>query len=471
MQTAGGLRAKSVCATMPEFSVVIVGGGASGVLLAARLVQKSPSVRISIIESRPTLGRGMAYSTPHEEHLLNVPAGRMSAYGEDPEHFVRFLRERFANRFEASSFVPRPFYGDYLETIARDAHNCAGERFNHLRVNAVAANVDAGGVRVISDDGVVVRGDVLVVATGNAQPAPWMRANAEILAGDRFFDSAWDAGALRGADHEGTILLLGTGLTAVDAVIGLRANGHRGTIWMVSRRGLLPHEHRLFDAPPDINPDATSMRDLLDAARAVGRGSQSWRASLDSLRPRTNALWQALSLDDKRRFVRHVMPYWNVHRHRMAPEVAAAISDEISAGTLRMLAGRTGRFEATGTGLRVPIALRGEQRTIEIEICRAINCSGPAHDPRLLDNPLVGNLLAQGIMHVSELGIGINVAPSGALRDANNVDSQRAFSIGPVRYGTLIETTAIPEIRAQADELATSLAFSFDRTQGEAVLR
>jgi uncharacterized NAD(P)/FAD-binding protein YdhS len=468
---AGGRHAKSGCATMPEFSVLVVGGGASGVLLAARLVQKSPAVRVTILESRATLGRGMAYSTQHAEHLLNVPAGRMSAYGELPEHFLLFLRERFGQRFEASSFVPRPIYGDYLETIARDARYYAGERWRHVRANVVAARVDASSVCAISDEGDVVSGDVLVVATGNPHPAPWTRASAEILVGDRFFASAWDDGALRCADPEDEILLLGTGLTAVDAVIGLRANGHRGTIWMVSRRGLLPHEHRLLDAPPDVDLDATSMRDLLSAARAVDRRAHSWRASLDALRPRTNALWQALSADDQRRFVRHVMPYWNVHRHRMAPEIAASISSEIAAGTLRMLAGRTGRFEVTRSGLRVSIALRGEERNVELRIGRAINCSGPTHDPRLIDNPLVGNLLTQGVMQTSPLGIGISVAPSGAMRDASGADSQRAFAIGPMRYGTLIETTAIPEIRAQADELATLLISMLDHTRCEGVLQ
>ena len=471
MLTGGGRRAKSACATMPEFCVVIVGGGASGVLLAARLLQKSRHVRVTVLESRDVLGRGMAYSTSHHEHLLNVPAGRMSAYGEDAEHFVRFLHEHMGDRYGASSFVPRAIYGDYLETIARDARNHAGDRFAHVHANVVAANVDDSGVRVISDDGGVVCGDVLVVATGNARPAPWMHASAEILSSDRFFASAWDDDALRVADPDASVLLLGTGLTAVDAVIGLRANGHRGKIWMVSRRGLLPHEHRLFDAPPDVNPEATSMRDLLGAVRAVDRHPRAWRASLDALRPRTNELWQALSPENKRRFVRHVMPYWNVHRHRMAPEIAAAIAGEIAAGTLQMLAGRTGRFEMIPHGLRVPIALRREERTVELEIARAINCSGPTHDPRVVDNPLVGNLLAQGLMQPSEMGIGIDVAPSGALRSAQGSDSHRAFAIGPVRYGTLIETTAIPEIRAQADDLATLLVSTFDVVRSEGVLR
>jgi uncharacterized NAD(P)/FAD-binding protein YdhS len=457
MVTAGGRRAALTSVTMPSFTAIVAGGGASGALLATRLVRKSSEARAIVVDPREHLGRGMAYSTSHHEHLLNVPAGRMSAFAEEPEHFVAFLRERFGDRYGAASFVPRPVYGDYLEAIVRDARAFAGDRFTYERSTILAATVDGSGVRAICEDGRVLQGDVLVLATGNASPAPWFRATADIVSGDRFFDSAWDERALMASDPEEGVLLLGTGLTAVDAVIGLRGNGHRGTIWMVSRRGLLPHEHRLFDAPPDANPDATSMHDLLDAFRAVATRPRAWRAALDSLRPRTNVLWQALSVNDQRRFVRHVMPYWNVHRHRMAPEVAKTIANEISSGGLRMLAGRTGTFTQTDRGLRVPIRLRGNERTLELEVGRVINCSGPAHDFRKVENPLIGNLLAQGLMHPLQTGIGVDVAPSGALRDGNGIDSLAVFAIGPVRYGTLIETTAMPEIRAQAEELASLL--------------
>jgi uncharacterized NAD(P)/FAD-binding protein YdhS len=454
---AGGLRAALTSATMPKFTTIVAGGGASGALLTTRLVRKSPDAHVVVVDPREHLGRGMAYSTSHQEHQLNVPAGRMSAFAEDPEHFVAFLRERFGDRYNAASFVPRPVYGDYLEAIVREARAFAGDRFQYERSTILAATVENSGVRAICEDGRVLHGDVLVLATGNASPAPWFRATADIVSGERFFASAWEDRALTPADPDEGVLLLGTGLTAVDAVIGLRSNGHRGTIWMVSRRGLLPHEHRLFDAPPEANPDATSMHDLLDAFRAVATRPRAWRAALDSLRPRTNVLWQALSVNDQRRFVRHVMPYWNVHRHRMAPEVAKTIADEISSGGLRMLAGRTGTFAQTERGLRVPIRLRGEERTLELEVGRVINCSGPAHDFRQLENPLIGNLLAQGLMHPLQTGIGVDVAPSGALRNGDGVDSTAVFAIGPVRYGTLIETTAMPEIRAQAEELASLL--------------
>ncbi|HTU69804.1 MAG TPA: FAD/NAD(P)-binding protein [Candidatus Baltobacteraceae bacterium] len=448
---------------MPEFTAIIAGGGASGLLTATRLVHKSASARVIIVEPRASIGRGMAYSTPCLAHVLNVPAGRMSAFDERPDHFVEFLRASHGDAYGAASYVPRRFYGDYLEAIAQASSDFAGVRWGVERSSVLAASVDSSGVRAICEEGRVLRGDVLIVATGNANPAPWTRANADVVAGDRFFASAWEEGALNCADREERVLLLGTGLTAVDAVIALRSNGHRGTIWMISRRGLLPHEHRIFDAPRDSKPEAVTTRDLLGAFRSVAGGRpHRWRAAVDGLRPRTNALWQALSVHEQRRFMRHVIPYWNAHRHRMAPDVAKAIAEEIAAGTLRMLAGRTGRFIATDRGLRVAITVRGSEQTLELEIGRAINCSGPAHDFRLLENPLIGNLLEQGIMHPLQSSIGIDVAPSGALRDASGAESTRVYAIGPVRFGTLIETTAMPEIRAQAKDLAALLAARAD---------
>jgi len=446
---------------MPKFTTIVAGGGASGVLLATRLLRKNAQTHAIVVDPRERLGRGMAYSTPHLEHLLNVPAGRMSAFAEKPEDFVGFLRERFGDRYDSDSFVPRPLYGDYLESIAHESIDFAGERFCWKRSTILAVTVERSGVRAICEDGSVLHGDALVVATGNARPAPWLRATSDIVCGERFFASAWDERALLCSDPDEAVLLLGTGLTAVDAVIALRSNGHRGTIWMVSRRGLLPHEHRLFDAPPEANPSATSPHDLLDVFRTVATRPRAWRAALDSLRPRTNTLWQALSVSDQRRFVRHVMPYWNAHRHRMAPEVAKTIAAEISSGGLRMLAGRTGTFVQKDRGLRVPIRLRGEERALALDVGRVINCSGPAHDFRQLENPLIGNLLVQGLMHPLPTGIGVDVAPSGALRDRAGIDSSVLFAIGPVRYGTLIETTAMPEVRAQAEELASLLVSRF----------
>ena len=324
----------------------------------------------------------------------------------------------------------------------------------------MAVTLTETGVEVVCAGDTTLAADVLVVASGNADPAAWPRISDEARASGRFFDSAWTNGAMTPRRTDEHVLLLGTGLTSVDAVLGLRYNGHRGKISMISRRGLLPHEHRLFDRPPEVCPEANSLRDLTAALRESTRRARgahnNWRTAIDGVRPQTNALWGAMPLDDKKRFVRHILPYWNVHRHRMAPEVAKTIAELIADGTVTMIAGYTRDISASGEKLIVPVGLRGGGE-VTVEADRIINCSGPEHDVRNLPNPLLRQLLAAALIVPHPLQIGIQVAPDGALIGTDGKPSDRLFAIGPIRFGTLIETVAIPEVRVQAQELAQTL--------------
>jgi len=443
---------------MADPTIIVAGGGASGTLLAAALVRRDARVRVLVVEPRARLGDGMAYATGCPLHLLNAPARAMSAFPDEPDHFVRWLGAHAPAHTDPSGFVPRTVYGEYLHAIASEAHAAAGSRLQHVRALVTGASVEANGVQVTCSDGTSLAGDALVVATGNAAPAAWPRLSPELAASPHFFGSAWEPDALVPTDPQETVLLLGSGLTAVDAVLGLRYHGHRGTIVMISRRGLLPHEHRLFDAPPAAYPEAENVRDLLGALRTLADDARAvradWRGAFDRVRPRTNALWQALTLAEQRRFVRHAMPYWNVHRHRVAPDAARTLAELIAGDTVRTVAGRTGEIVAGTNGLRVPVRPRGGDEPFVLEAGRVINCSGPEHDFRKLPNPLIAQLLAQGTMTPYPLHIGIQVTPEGALIGADGHPSRRLFALGPVRYGTLIETTAIPEIAVQAQELA-----------------
>lgn len=445
-----------------KISVLIVGGGASGALLGSAFVRAFDDMDVTIIEPRQRLGTGMAYSTTCPLHLLNVPAGKMSALPGEPNHFIEWLAARGYEQYDGRAFVPRSMYGEYLAEFSADAQRQNPGRFRHARETAVTASTEHSGVRVECASGELLRGDFLVLAFGNAAPAAWPNVSDAARSSGRFFASAWDPGALIPSDPDEVVLLLGTGLTAVDAVLGLRYNGHRGSIHMVSRRGLLPHEHRLFDAPPAACPDAKTVAEFLSKVRGSARETKAafdnWRVAIDGVRPKSNELWQAFTLADQRRFARHVMPYWNVHRHRMAPEAAKALAELLAAGSLQMLAGRTENVTAGAKTVTVSIRRRGSVERSLIEAGRVINCSGPEHDFEKLPNPLVQNLLANGSIAAHPLGIGLQVARHGAMIANDGTASARLFAIGPVRYGTLIETTAIPEIRLQVEELTELLA-------------
>ncbi len=442
--------------------VLIVGGGASGMLLGRALVAASDDIDVTIIEPRERLGAGTAYSTTCPLHLLNVPAAKMSALPDEPSHFVAWLAANGYANVDGRAFFSRHIYGAYLAYLGAEVQGQEPQRFRHVRETATAASVERSGVEVECASGRLLHGDFLVLAFGNATPAAWPNVSEEVRGSGRFFASAWDSSALTAADRDDVVLVLGTGLTAVDAVLGLRHNGHRGTIYMVSRRGLLPHEHRLFDTPPAACPEARSVGELLTKLRGSAREAndtfENWRIAIDGVRPKTNELWQAFTLADQRRFARHVMPYWNVHRHRMAPEAAKTLADLVAAGSLRMLAGRTESVTDGGRVLNVSIRRRGSDERTRIEAARVINCSGPEHDFQKLPNPLVRCLFSNGCISAHPLGIGLQVAPSGAMVANDGTISARLFAIGPVRYGTLIETTAIPEIRIQARELSELLA-------------
>ena len=443
---------------MARFTVAIAGGGASGTLVASVLARHAQGPNVVIIEPSEQLGRGIAYATNCPRHVLNVPAGGMSAVPGEPDHFVRWLAANAAAACGRMSFVPRSLYGDYLNGIATEAQASTPDRWHHVRAFAREARQERDGVRITCSNGDGVQADALVVATGNASPAAWPNVPLEADRSGRYYHSAWAQGAIVPSSPKETVLLLGMGLTAVDAVFGLRHHGHRGTIYMVSRRGLLPHEHRVFDAPPATFPEARTVSELLDAVRRIVRDRQpadgNWRAVIDEVRPRSNELWKELSLEEQRRFFRHALPYWNAHRHRIAPEPAKEIAALLATGTLRLLAGRSGDIVVDGGDLSVPIKLRGSAEVVTVDAGRVINCSGPQHDFRELSNPLIKSLLAQGLMAPNPLGIGVRVAENGALVSADGTASNRLFAIGPARFGTLIETTAIPEIRVQAHELA-----------------
>jgi uncharacterized NAD(P)/FAD-binding protein YdhS len=441
----------------PSRHIVIVGGGASGLLLATLLERTGAAG--TIVEPRERLGAGVAYSTACPVHLLNAPAANMSAVPDDASHFVRWLAAIGVGA-APSDFVPRALYGRYLDSIAGGLRAAAGDRFQHLRSTATECEPRAGGVRITCANGTTIDADAFIVAVGNGDPAAWPRITGTTVASRRFFASAWAPGAIEPDDPDELVVLLGTGLTAIDATLGLRAGGHRGPVVMISRRGLLPHEHRVFDSPPAAAPEAETVRDLIGTLRLASRSSGSergWRGAIDQLRSQTNARWSSLSLEEQRRIVRHALPYWNVHRHRIAPAAAKAIAELIASNTLRMIAGRTGAIVATDEALRVHVRPRGSAGELVVDAGRVINCSGPQNDFRKLPNPLIRALIERGHLVPHALGIGANIAPDGALVDRDGKASTRLFAIGPVRFGTLIETTAIPEIRVQAAELAARL--------------
>jgi uncharacterized NAD(P)/FAD-binding protein YdhS len=263
-------------------------------------------------------------------------------------------------------------------------------------------------------------------------------------------------GALGGSDED--VLLIGTGLTMVDLVLSLEAAGHGGAIVALSRRGLMPRAHADFTPAPVAAEDVPlcSVRTL---ARWLRRRSAEvgWRAAIDSLRPHSHAIWQSFGEDEQRRFMRHARPWWDVQRHRIAPEVAELLVQLIGAGRLQVLAGRVEAVRSSQSGIEVDIRRRGSSQVRPQQFAYAFNCTGPLQAIGRSKDPLLRGLLASGDVGPDHLGIGI------AVDQRSRASGERIWALGPLTKGRYWEIVAVPDIREQAAAVAADIAEELGR--------
>ena len=446
---------------MQTRTFIIIGGGVSGTLTAYHLARHPRQQRIILIEPRPEPGLGLAYSTPSMRHLLNVPAGKISALPEQPDHFLHWAQTHYDPALTESDFAPRAVFGQYIRLLLTRT-----SRVEHLQRTAVDCRLEDGRPVVKLTDGRTIAGDVVVLATGNFDPAPLPGIAHDALRNGVYRHSAWDEETYRGLDPEAEIALIGTGLTAVDVILRLRETGHRGRITAISRHGVFPNRHAQY-APLTHSvitgkPPARA-RALLRTVHDAIRAGQPWRAVIDSLRARTNELWLALPSKEQRRFRRHLQRRWDVVRHRMAPPIADAIDRELREGTVVIRQGSLESVTPEGQGARVRVRSR-HGAAFEVTAARVINCTGPDMNYRRAGSALLNSLFAQGLITAGPLGGGLWSDEDGALRAADGSFSEVLFTLGPARQGTLLESIAVPELRVQAVALAELLSLQEHRS-------
>jgi uncharacterized NAD(P)/FAD-binding protein YdhS len=454
--------------------IAIIGGGASGTLLAAQLLRRHHphGVRIVLIERRPDIGRGVAYSTPHDYHRLNVPAEQMGALPRDPRHFVRWA-SRNGHGVVVGDFAPRGLFGDYLGALLAEAERAAaaGVELELVHGEVTAAEVDElrRRARLVLSSGPALDADRVALALGNLAPADPPGAHAELLASGRYEADPWAVGIGDRAAADDVVLLLGTGLTMVDVALTLARETFTPRLIGVSRAGLLPRSHRRGGLPARrfaLQRERVRLDELVGEVAAEIAEAQSdggdWRQVIDSMRPVTNQIWHRFSDTDRRRFLDRLSRRWDVHRHRMAPDVASMFGRLLRTHRLALTRGSVGRMRVEGE--RVIVTLdRGEEGTEELSVARVVNCTGPALDLRAAREPLLDGLFASGAIRPGPLRLGLDHDPRAALLDASGVASRVLFGIGPVRKGRLWETTAIPEIRTQAFDLADQITSDLAR--------
>lgn len=434
--------------------VAIVGAGFSGTLQAINLLRHD-GPRATLIERRPHAARGIAYSAAHPDHLLNVRAANMSALPDDPDHFVRWLGQHHPG---LGGFVPRIVYGDYLAGLLDMAMAKAGDRLQLISGEAVDIAMDADAARVTLSDGRVVAADSVILAPGNLPPHQPPGIAWDALGPDRYAADPWSADIARRLGDDDVVLAIGTGLTMIDVALLLEARGFRGRIVAMSRRGLVPHAHAdgVMTVPqperPPLIPSAL-LHDVRARAEAVG-----WRAAVDALRPYTQDLWLAATPDNRRRFLRHLRPWWDIHRHRLAPQVAARIAAMRARGQLEIVAGKIGGAKPDGAGVRVHWRPRGADGVEPMTVRRVVNCSGPQGDLRRSSEPLLRSLVARGLIRPDGQHLGIDVNPQSEAIAADGSVDPRLIVLGPMTRGTFWEIVAVPDIRMQTWSVARRLS-------------
>ncbi len=415
--------------------IAIIGGGASGVLTAAHLLRTAPAAsHVMIIEPRPELGRGIAYGSTDLGHLLNVRAGRMSALPEDPDHFTAWARRH--TDADSGSFLPRFLYGEYLVSVVGPVEH----------VRSVAVDVAAVGSRteITLSDGSRRLADRVVLALGSSPVWP----EALTADGSRWISDPWAPGALADLSPDDPVLLVGTGLTAIDVATSLHGAGHRQIV-ATSRHGLLPgtHPYEPFGPLHLDPPKQATARSLVAWARACATEVGDWAPVVDALRSHTDRVWGELADADRVQLLRHCHRRWEVIRHRMAPSVGAHVQSMLGAGHLTVVPGGVTSARTGRGGIKAVLADRS------LRFGAVVNCTGPSIDVRRSGNPLVRRLLTRGVVRPGPLALGIDSDERGCLPDSGGA----LWLVGPLRRGRQWETTAVPEIRMQAADLSHSM--------------
>lgn len=432
--------------------VAIVGAGFSGTLLAINLLRHDGPAA-TLIERGDAAGLGVAYGTRQSDHLLNVRAANMSAFPDAPSHFVEWLAAR-GMAADGAAFVPRRVYGEYLRDTLAAARALAPERLSVVAGEAVA--VDGATVRLA--DGGTVAADAVVLAVGNLAPQvpPGLEAIAHHPA---YVGNPWDRQVTQGLGDDDTVLLVGTGLTMVDVALTLEVQGFGGKMVALSRRGLLPHRHA--PASPAAEPLAERPRPPLSAlVRAIRERGEAigWRSAIDELRPFTQGIWSAADAGERRRFLRHLRPWWDIHRHRLAPAVADRIDALVTSERLTLLAGKCCAARTTEAGAAVEWRPRGQDTRRTMHVARVISCIGPQGDVARTDDPLLRTLVGAGRIHPDAEHLGIEVEATGRVLAASGDSDERLFAIGPMTRGAFWEIVAVPDLRRQVWDVARYLS-------------
>ena len=451
--------------------IAIIGAGFCGTATAIHLLRQphAAPLRILLID-RERHARGAAYAPHSHRHLLNVPAGRMSALSSEPLDFLRFA-QRTRPGVTAEDFLPRAMYGEYLEQLLSAAERCAAP---HVRLERVRGAVCSLNIWRPSHtyilgfaDGREMTAAEVVLALGNPAPAQLPDADAMRQSGHPVEDPWCEQ---RSTLKDATVLVVGTGLTMADIVVSaMQAGGGPAKVHAISRHGLVPlcqaalrhHPHSEFDPLPLLRAASVSVHQLFRLVRRICRETEAnggdWREAITFVRTLAPRLWSKLPDRERRRFLRHARAYWDVHRHRLPPDTRSTIDELRASQRLMVHAGRIVRLEPEANQVRVTWRPRGTDRSAILLVDRVINCTGPDYRCGSSRDPLVQALLANGLVEPDALETGLRTTPSGGVLNLFGHATRGLYYLGPMLRASHWEATAVQELREHAERLAQQL--------------
>jgi uncharacterized NAD(P)/FAD-binding protein YdhS len=448
--------------------VAIVGGGAAGALAAVHLLREPRergALEIDLIDRTGSFGAGVAYGTQDPLHLLNVPAVRMGAIAGHPEHFHEWLAGR-GEPVAEEAFLPRGLYATYVRDLLAGAERDARSARLRRHCGDVVSIVEHHGaaaapLELMLGDGERIEADRVILALGPLGAGDPIRVPPELRQSGVYVADPWAAGALEAARKDRSVLIVGTGLSMVDVALTLGDEEGGPRIRAVSRHGLVPRRHRRdltnvrrFHIPTETGTIEPIVAAIFGQICRVSRQGDDWRDVIDSMRPVTPQLWKSLRTPEKERFLTEFQRLWDVHRFRMAPEVADRFEALQAAGRIQTEADSIVSVEPHGRRARVFLRTPGAHDLDAVEVDRVINCSGAGCDLRRQAPPVLAGLLAAGRARPDELGLGLDVAADGALLDAEGLPSERLFAVGALRKGVEWEAIGITEIRDHSGAVA-----------------
>ena len=447
----------------------IIGAGFSGAALAACLHKmNSAQIEVFLFEKSGSFATGEAYRTPYPFHLLNVRARDMSAFEDEPDHFVSWLKTNndIDNSLDrdlpaSEQFAPRVLYGNYLKHLLQTVQSDSSGKFKLNLESSEVIDVipSASRALLVLNDQRTIAVDKVILASGNNQPQAFpfpVSGNVNRI------DNPWDYTAPAQIAKNEPVLIVGTGLSMIDTVLTLHHHQHEGKIYALSRHGLLPLPHAEGKVPLFMLPDhlPRNLRPFIKYIRACSRqlvdADGDWRSAINALRARIPEIWSRTSVTDKKRFLRHVLPYWNSHRHRVHNKIAAMLASLSARQQLNIIAGRVLALENGIANIR----LRHTGEMVKINVTWLINCMGPSLTVKSSQQPLEQALVQRGVATPDSLHLGLSVAADGALLNAAGSASTIFYSVGPPRKSACWESGAVPEIRRQCFDLTKQIMLS-----------